>query len=318
MNDETAIRDLITRWVDAVGAQDLDGVLANHDPDIVMFDVPPPYDGVRGIEAYRGSWAPFFDWLSQGCRVSALGARRHRGHRRRVRPRAAALRYTGRVRSQPRQPAARSRSGCARTTAAGSLCTNIIRSRWWTRPRNPGIEVRGGYAVALVIAARRRVCTALFAAGLVGRERFRYAGRRRRRPGLERAVLALALRRREDGHQHGRPPIRAGLQRHLHVRDGLLTRYLRRHGRRRPRPANPTLPLPPQYTWNGATWVHIYEWQWDCFMGDGVPKEWNPARSVAYYTPQPDGTLRGSWRTDIYGGPCDGSVIMDVAAFPAG
>jgi hypothetical protein len=52
-------------------------------------------------------------------------------------------------------------------------------------------------------------------------------------------------------------------------------------------------------------------------MGEGVPKAWNPARSVAYYTPQPDGTLRGSWRTDIYGGPCAGSVVMDVAAFPA-
>lgn len=39
-----------------------------------------------------------------------------------------------------------------------------------------------------------------------------------------------------------------------------------------PRPANPTLPLPPRYTWNGSTWMHIYEWQWDCYMGEGVPK----------------------------------------------
>ena len=68
---------------------------------------------------------------------------------------------------------------------------------------------------------------------------------------------------------------------------------------------------------NGSTWVHIYEWQWDCYMGEGNPKVWAPARSVAYYTPQRDGTLRGSWRTDIYGGPCDGTVVMDVAAFPA-
>ncbi len=83
-----------------------------------------------------------------------------------------------------------------------------------------------------------------------------------------------------------------------------------------PKPANPTLPLPPRYSWNGQTWVHIYEWQWDCYMGEGVPKAWSPAKSVAYYTPQSDGTLRGSWRTDISGGPCDGSVIMDVAAFP--
>jgi hypothetical protein len=83
-----------------------------------------------------------------------------------------------------------------------------------------------------------------------------------------------------------------------------------------PRPKNPTLPLAPRYTWNGSAWVHIYEWQWDCFMSDGVPKVWTPAKSVALYTPQSDRTLRGSWRTDIYGGPCDGTVIWDVAAFP--
>lgn len=67
MTDEQAIRDLITRWAEAVHTQDLDTVLADHDPDIVMFDVPPPYDGVRGIDAYRDSWPPFFKWQSQGA-----------------------------------------------------------------------------------------------------------------------------------------------------------------------------------------------------------------------------------------------------------
>ncbi|WP_137724157.1 hypothetical protein [Prescottella subtropica] len=84
-----------------------------------------------------------------------------------------------------------------------------------------------------------------------------------------------------------------------------------------PTPANPTLPLPPQYTWDGTSWVHVYDWQWDCWQGEGVPKVWTPAHSVAVYTPRPDGTLTGTWRTDITGGPCDGSVIMDVAAYPA-
>jgi ketosteroid isomerase-like protein len=32
---------------------DLDAVLADHSDDIVMFDVPPPEDGVRGTVAYR-------------------------------------------------------------------------------------------------------------------------------------------------------------------------------------------------------------------------------------------------------------------------
>jgi uncharacterized protein (TIGR02246 family) len=67
VTDEEAIRDLITRWAEAVHAEDLDTVLADHDPDIVMFDVPPPYNGVRGIQAYRDSWPPFFKWQSQGA-----------------------------------------------------------------------------------------------------------------------------------------------------------------------------------------------------------------------------------------------------------
>ena len=61
-DDETVIRELITRWTEAVHAEDLNGVLADHDPDIVMFDVPPPYNGIRGIDAYRDSWPPFFEW----------------------------------------------------------------------------------------------------------------------------------------------------------------------------------------------------------------------------------------------------------------
>ena len=40
--DEQEIRALIERWAAAVHAGDLDGVLADHADDIVMFDVPPP------------------------------------------------------------------------------------------------------------------------------------------------------------------------------------------------------------------------------------------------------------------------------------
>jgi ketosteroid isomerase-like protein len=46
---------------------DLDTVLADHDQDIVMFDVPPPYDGVRGMAAYRDAWPPFFEWQRRGA-----------------------------------------------------------------------------------------------------------------------------------------------------------------------------------------------------------------------------------------------------------
>ena len=66
-DDETQIRALIERWATAVHAGDLDGVLADHADDIVMFDVPPPEDGVRGIDAYRETWPPFFAWQAQGA-----------------------------------------------------------------------------------------------------------------------------------------------------------------------------------------------------------------------------------------------------------
>ncbi len=72
MNDEQEIRDLFTRWVEAIQAQDLDGVLARHDSDIVMFDVPPPHNGVRGMDEYRKSWPPFFEWIGQGATFELL------------------------------------------------------------------------------------------------------------------------------------------------------------------------------------------------------------------------------------------------------
>jgi uncharacterized protein (TIGR02246 family) len=59
--DETTIRDLVENWAGAVRAKDLDGILANHSPDILMFDVPPPLQS-KGIEAYKKTWDLFFSW----------------------------------------------------------------------------------------------------------------------------------------------------------------------------------------------------------------------------------------------------------------
>jgi uncharacterized protein (TIGR02246 family) len=67
VDDETQIRALIERWAKAVHEGDMEGVLTDHADDIVMFDVPPPNDGVRGIDAYRESWPPFFAWQRQGA-----------------------------------------------------------------------------------------------------------------------------------------------------------------------------------------------------------------------------------------------------------
>jgi uncharacterized protein (TIGR02246 family) len=66
-DNEKEITDLIHAWASAVRGGDLESVLSAHAQDIVMFDVPPPDDGVRGIDAYRETWPPFFGWLRSGA-----------------------------------------------------------------------------------------------------------------------------------------------------------------------------------------------------------------------------------------------------------
>jgi uncharacterized protein (TIGR02246 family) len=57
--DQAELRELIARWSKAVRDQDLAGVRANHDADILMFDVPPPFLS-RGLDAYMATWDEFF------------------------------------------------------------------------------------------------------------------------------------------------------------------------------------------------------------------------------------------------------------------
>ena len=64
-DDETTIRTIVGRWAAAVHEGDLDTVLAHHSAEIVMFDVPPPEDGVRGLAAYEQTWPGFFRWQEQ-------------------------------------------------------------------------------------------------------------------------------------------------------------------------------------------------------------------------------------------------------------
>ena len=66
-SNEEQIRALVERWAAAVHDGNLAGVLADHAEDLVMFDVPPPYEGVRGLDAYREIWPPLFRWQAQGA-----------------------------------------------------------------------------------------------------------------------------------------------------------------------------------------------------------------------------------------------------------
>lgn len=62
--DEPELRALIARWSKAVRDQDLVGIRADHDPDILMFDVPPPLSS-RGLDSYMATWDGFFTWQAK-------------------------------------------------------------------------------------------------------------------------------------------------------------------------------------------------------------------------------------------------------------
>jgi len=57
-SDEQQIRALLERWATTTRRGQLDDVLANHSPNVLIYDVLPPLK-YEGAEAYRRSWG---DW----------------------------------------------------------------------------------------------------------------------------------------------------------------------------------------------------------------------------------------------------------------
>jgi ketosteroid isomerase-like protein len=53
-SNETVIREIFDKWAAAVRAEDINGIRANHSPEMLMFDVPPPFFS-RGLDAI---WIP--------------------------------------------------------------------------------------------------------------------------------------------------------------------------------------------------------------------------------------------------------------------
>ena len=67
MDAHGEIEALIRRWVDAIDRADLPGTLADHTEDIIMFDVPPPHAGNRGMAEYAAAWPEFMQWQASGA-----------------------------------------------------------------------------------------------------------------------------------------------------------------------------------------------------------------------------------------------------------
>jgi uncharacterized protein (TIGR02246 family) len=62
---ESQIEALIEAWADAVRRHDISGILAHHEHDIVMFDLPPPLQ-CEGIKAYEQTWDLLFRYHKPG------------------------------------------------------------------------------------------------------------------------------------------------------------------------------------------------------------------------------------------------------------
>jgi ketosteroid isomerase-like protein len=62
---ESQIKALLEAWADAVRRHDVPAVLAHHEPDMVMFDLPPPLQ-CKGIRSYEKTWDLFFRYHKPG------------------------------------------------------------------------------------------------------------------------------------------------------------------------------------------------------------------------------------------------------------
>jgi hypothetical protein len=72
-----------------------------------------------------------------------------------------------------------------------------------------------------------------------------------------------------------------------------------------------------KFDWTGTQWSHTNSWRWDCLLPDDTIT-FDPARSVTTYSPQSDGTLTGTFATNIGSGACQGTVYIPLTAVPVG
>lgn len=71
-----------------------------------------------------------------------------------------------------------------------------------------------------------------------------------------------------------------------------------------------------KFDWTGSQWSRTNTWRWDCAIGDGTIT-YDPASSVTTYAPQADGSLTGTFATNIGSGACQGTVYVPLVAVPA-
>ena len=64
-DNENQVRQLIENWAAAVRKKDVEGILAHHSDDFVMYDVPGPFQSL-GLDEYRKTWDLFYKYTQSG------------------------------------------------------------------------------------------------------------------------------------------------------------------------------------------------------------------------------------------------------------
>lgn len=75
------------------------------------------------------------------------------------------------------------------------------------------------------------------------------------------------------------------------------------------------VPQTTRFEWTGSQWTRSDTWRWDCLLPDRTVT-FDAASSVTNYTPQADGSLTGTFGTNIGSGACQGTVYIPVTAEP--
>ena len=70
------------------------------------------------------------------------------------------------------------------------------------------------------------------------------------------------------------------------------------------------------FEWTGTQWSRTNNWRWDCTMADRTIT-FDQASSVTTYSPQPDGSMKGMFATNIGDGACQGTVYIPLTAIPS-
>lgn len=70
-----------------------------------------------------------------------------------------------------------------------------------------------------------------------------------------------------------------------------------------------------KFDWTGTQWSRTNSWRWDCLLPDRTVT-FDSASSVTTYSPQQDGSLAGTFATNIGDGACQGTVYIPLTAKP--